>query len=46
MKTQAGAVGGGGQPVAHDDNRKPINRAAIIKGTEVLMSLSHSHLCS
>jgi hypothetical protein len=38
-KTQAGAVGVVCQPVAHDDNMKPINSAAIIKGMSVLTSL-------
>jgi hypothetical protein len=38
-KTQAGAVGVVGQPVAHDDNMQPINSAAIIKGIYSLISL-------
>jgi hypothetical protein len=42
MKTQAGAVGWGGQPVAHDDNIEPITSAAIIKATDVFMSLPYS----
>jgi hypothetical protein len=37
MNTQAGAVGGGGQPVAHDDSKDASTRAAIRKPTLGLM---------
>jgi hypothetical protein len=37
MKTHAGAVGGGGQPVAQDDTRDASTSAAIKKPTVVLM---------
>jgi hypothetical protein len=46
MKAQGVAVGVVGQPAAHDDTRAPINSAAIIKATAVLMPLSLSCLCS
>jgi hypothetical protein len=38
-KTQLGAVGVVGQPVAHDDNMQPITSAAIIKDMYILISL-------
>src|SRR5262249_14520634 len=43
-KAQAGAAGVGGPPMAHDDTRAPITRAAIIRATDVLTSLSPSRL--
>jgi hypothetical protein len=46
MKTRAGAVGVVGQSVAREDTREPITSAAMIKTTDVLMSLAHLHLCS
>jgi hypothetical protein len=37
MKTHSGTLGGGGQPVAHDDSRDVSTSAAIKKPTLVLM---------
>jgi hypothetical protein len=37
MKTHAGAVGGGGQPVAHDDMSHASTRAVIRGSTVALM---------
>src|SRR5919197_5534836 len=45
-KTQAGAVGVGGPPMAHDDTKAPITRAAIIMATAILMPLLPSRLGS
>jgi hypothetical protein len=37
MNTHSGAVGGGGQPIAHDDSRDASTNAAIKKPTVVFM---------